>query len=255
MSNAKDVLYEFLDHQTCPAPADDADSTIESRSASTIEGRDSLSNFPEYDGVRAWTQVMLGLSDFSGKMRRAWDTSVGRANLRSSQIKALIEERPWEDPVNIIEQTICDFEGALGIWHKAEETATSLCQFAWNSSEPNTPDLDKRIFRPDLDATEPKTGSNPRINTGALIRRITDTNDVPFLYSRVLGWTNHYPYDPATGLRLTLANGDLASRREANLEGMFIHVRLEQPNTNLREIVPSCVRSSPGTRVAANTWS
>jgi hypothetical protein len=233
VSNAKDVLYEFLDHQTCPAPTDDADWNTEPPSASAIEGRDSLSNFPEYDGVRAWTQVMLGLSDFSGKMRRAWDTSVGGANLRSSQIKTLIQERPWEDPVNVIEQTLCNFEGALGIWHKAEETAAQLCQVAWNGSVPEKPDLDKRIFNDDLDATVPKTGNNQRINTGALIRRILDTNDVPFLYSRVTGWTNHYPYDPVTGLRLTHENGELASRREANLEGVFVHVHPDITNAQL----------------------
>jgi len=223
VSNAKDVLYEFLDHRTCPAPADDAEFSLESRSASTIEGRDSLSDFPEYDGVLAWTQVMLGLSDFSGKMRRAWDSSVGSANLKSSQIRTLIQDRPWEDPVDIIEQTICNFEGTLGVLHRAEETARRLCQVAWNSSEPEKPDLDKRIFYPDLGATQPTTGNNIRINTGALIRQILDTDDVPFLYSRVTGWTNNYPYDPATGQRLTLANKDLASRREANLEGVFSH--------------------------------
>jgi hypothetical protein len=252
VSNAKDVLYEFLDHQTCPAPADDTEWDSQ---PSTIERRGSLSNFPEYDGVRAWTQVMLGLSDFSGKMRRAWDTSVGGANLRSAQIKVLIQDRPWEDPVNVIEQTLCNFEGALGTWRKAEETATTLCQVAWNGSVPEKHNLDKRIFWPDLDATEPKTGSNPRINTGPLIRRILDTNDVPFLYSRVTGWTNHYPYDLVTGERLTLESGELASRREANLEGVYIQVFLSIRILAGLIFFPSRVRSSPGTRVAANTWS
>lgn len=73
------MLWDYLKYLQREAPSNG----VKMRDTSLVEERDSLDKFPSYDGVRAWTQVMTGMSAFSKTMRMAWDQSVGDANLYS----------------------------------------------------------------------------------------------------------------------------------------------------------------------------
>jgi hypothetical protein len=155
---------------------------------------------------------MTGLSAFSKTMRMAWDQSVGDANLYSHEIKAIIDSRPEDDPLFVIEGSLCDFKNTREGLRQSKETAAELCEVRWNSSEPESSHLEKRIFNEDLGTTEPTSGGNTQINTGALISRILDTVDVPFLYSRIIRLPNRREM-------IEVRPGVFEPREEVDLEG------------------------------------
>lgn len=112
----------------------------------------------------------------------------------------------------MIEGSLCDFKGARERLKQSKETAAELCELPWNSSEPETSHNEKRIFNEDLGTTEPTTGSNTQINTGALITRILDTVNVPFLYSRIIRLRN-------SRVMTVNAQAEQEGQEEVDLEG------------------------------------
>lgn len=187
-------LNIFLDNQTCPViPVSTRDIIgpgIDAHAVSTIEVRDDLSDFPAQDGMLAWTAVMLGRSAFSSTMRWAWDNSIGVHSIPPWQLALEIRNRPEDDPASIIEQSICNIESAKAEVEQFNDVSTEVCELAWNHTELDAPDIDNRVFHDKLDATEAKSQGSTRINTGALLERIMETQDVPFLYSRVIRYNN-----------------------------------------------------------------
>lgn len=213
--HAAAFLNEFLRYPTCPATEsgiDVAGPGIEARNSTSIEKRDILDSFPEYEGVLAWTHIMVGLSSFSTSMAWAWERSIGSKSLSYLEIRRLIEASAGDDPADVIEGFLCDMDDAPENLAEAEQVSVQLCEVAWNVSEPSAHDLEKRIFQSNLGMTVPKTTGSTRINTGALISRILDTSDVPFLYSRVIRYNNRY------------AGG----REEIDLEGMQTSLSMER---------------------------
>jgi hypothetical protein len=213
------LLNIFLDNQTCPLPVsagDISDPRIDARAADTIEVRDDLSDFPAQDGVQAWTAVMLGRSAFSSTMRWAWDNSIGVHGIPSWQLALEIRDRPEEDPASVIGQMICNFDSAREDLERSKNISANVCELAWNYTEVDAPDFKNRVFHDNLDTTEPTSEGSSRINTGALLERIMETQDVPFLYSRVIRiFNSHEPERNRRGRPIARSQ-----RPEIDLEGV-----------------------------------
>lgn len=198
---------------------------VETQSASLIK-RDDLSSFPYSSGVHAWTAVMLGASAFSEVMRTAWDTSIGSDTLNSWEILDAIRARPDDDPASIIEQNLCDFTHARKQLKELDETAHELCVPAWANSNTSSRHLEKRIFRSSHRVTQPTSAGSTEINTGALFQRILETDDIPFLYSRITRYRLMERSPPVGSSRLGAslldANGAQVSTEQVNLGGMVV---------------------------------
>lgn len=212
-------LNIFLDNQTCPlsvSARDIFDPGTEAHAAGTIGVRDDLSDFPAQDGVQAWTAVMLGRSSFSSTMRWAWDNSIGVHGIPSWQLALDIRDRPEEDPASVIGQMVCNFDSAREDLERSKNISAKVCELAWNHTEVEAPELKNHVFHDNLDTTEPTSEGSSRINTGALLERIMETQDVPFLYSCVIRiFSSHEPERNRRGRPIARSQ-----RLEIDLEGM-----------------------------------
>jgi hypothetical protein len=160
---------------------------------------------------------MLGRSAFSSTMKWAWDNSIGVHGIPSWKIALEIRNRPEEDPVSVIGQMICSFDSAKTDLERSKNISAKVCAPAWNYTESDELDFKNRVFHDNLDTTEPTSEGSSRINTGALLERILETQDVPFLYSRVIRISNsHGPMRNRRGRPITRTQ-----RQEIDLEGMF----------------------------------
>lgn len=230
-SYAKAVLYEFLDNPECPIPQsaddDEDDMSVVGTQNIGLAKRDSLGSFPNSDGVHAWTAAIMGVSAAATVIRRAWDASIGSDTLNSWEIFKLIASRPDEDPASVIGQSLCDFTHARHDFKELDETATEMCVPAWSSNHTSSNDLEKRVFRADLRTTQPTSSTGgSRINTGALLHRILETDDVPFLYSRVARYRHRERLAPVGNQRvgsfMVDENGEPIVTEQVNLEGICL---------------------------------
>lgn len=188
-----------------------------------LSKRDSLGSFPNSDGIHAWTAAIMGISAAATVMRHAWDASIGSDTLNSWEIFNIIASRPDEDPASVIGQSLCDFTHARQDLKELDESATEMCVPAWNSNHTSSNGLEKRIFRANLRTHDATSPGSTRINTGALLDRILETDDVPFLYSRII----RYEYlerepprnDERIGQLIRGPNGRSIRTEQANLEG------------------------------------
>jgi len=197
-------------------------SVVETQSVKLAK-RDDLGSFPYSAGTNAWIAVMLGRKLYSEVMRHAWDTSIGSDTLNSWEIREVIAARPDDDPVSVIDQSLCDFTHARQDLKELDESAQELCVPAWNGSDTSSPDLEKRVFRSNHGTTQPTSGSSTQIDTGALLQRILDTDDVPFLYSRVTRYDQFERWAPVgqdrVGRPMRDVNGAWVTTEQTNLEG------------------------------------
>jgi len=199
-------------------------SVVVKAQSTALAKRDDLGSFPYASGVHAWTAVMLGASSFSGVMRHAWDTSIGSDTLNSWEILDVISSRPDDDPVSVIEESLCDFRHARQDLKELEETTQELCVPMWNRTNTTSHGLEKRIFRANHRVTQPTSTGSTEINTGALFQRILETDDIPFLYSRITRYSlleRAPPVGNQLGAPLRDANGGQVFTEQVNLEGMY----------------------------------
>lgn len=231
MTDAKAVLYEFLDHPICPEPQNTSDpgdgmSVVIETQSIDLAKRDDLGSFPYSSRVHAWTAVMLGVSAFSEVMRLTWDVSIGSDTLNSWEIRDIISAHPDDDPASVIGERLCDFKHARQDLKVLKETTQEFCVPSWNRSDTSPQSLAKRVFRADHRTTQPTSAGSTEINTGALLQRILDTDDVPFLYSRITRYSHLERLPPVgtqtIGTPRRGANGRQIMTEQANLEGTYL---------------------------------
>ena len=125
----------------------------------------------------------------------------------------------------IIEQNLCDFKHARHDLKEVAETTQEFCVPLWNRSDASHRGLEKRIFRTNHRATQPTSAGSTEINTGALFQRILETDDIPFLYSRITRY-RHLERLPPVGNRpgapLLDANNQPVQTEQVNLEGTYV---------------------------------
>jgi hypothetical protein len=201
-------------------------SVVVGTQSTDLAKRDDLGSFPHSSGVNGWTAVMLGASAFSEVMRHAWDTSIGSGTLNSWEIRNAISTRPDDDPASIIGDSLCDFKHARQDLKELEGATQELCVPAWNRLNASSSGLVKRIFRANHRITQPTSVGSTEINTGALFQRILETDDVPFLYSRITRYSLLERLPPVgsqrNGSPLRDVNGQQVYTEQVNLEGMYL---------------------------------
>ena len=234
-------------------------SVVVETQSTDLAKRDDLGSFPYSSGVHAWTAVMLGASAFSGVMRTAWDTSIGSDTLNSWEILDAIRARADDDPASIIEQNLCDFTHARQGLKELDETAHELCVPVWANSNTSSRQLEKRVFRSSHRVTQPTSAGSTEINTGALFQRILETDDIPFLYSRITRYRLMERLPPVGSSRLGAplldANGAQVFTEQVNLEGIFVTRITFTIQTTNSAITYSRLRSAQCSGPATTSWN
>jgi hypothetical protein len=206
------VLDTFFQEPICPSTStedDFKDSDIDPDAVSTLIPRDVI---PDKDAtiglsdIRFLVGALNGASWLSTQIRDVYDDHVARGKPDSGGMIDVIAYDDLQDPVSAAMDAWCTEADTLQMI-ETQHISDSRCVLEWNSTD-TTKDLEKRRFQGNSVGRETvRSGYNARPNLGALLRRILDTEDLTFLYSRVLSYTN-----PQTPTR--------EARDEVNLEGM-----------------------------------
>lgn len=242
------MLETFTKEPNCPKLLDpdpdfsydqsvdsDEDSSLIPRDVDVLQARatefDSISDLTIFGSAFA---AMGSISYQALQLQETFDDFAGSKYMKSEGYTDMFERYPDEDPMDLFEQYLCKADNAL-VDYENKVKSDQRCVLPWSGEEP-TGDLDKRRLSEELGRTRPRTGRDPRINTGAVITRIMDdTTDIPFLYARL------FQYQEGT---------------EAILEGTYLVAKKTQyartwmgPNP-LTRIFHSCVRSYQCPRLA-----
>jgi hypothetical protein len=219
------VLDTFFQDPVCPSTSlQDGfeDSDIDPDSLTTLIPRDGIPDATiGMSDIHFLVGAPNGASWLSTQIRDVYDDHVARGKPDSEGMIDAFAYDDLQDPVSVAMDAWCTEADTLQMI-ETQHISDSRCVLEWNSTD-TVNDLEKRRFQGNSVGREAvRSGNNARPNIGALLRRILDTEDLTFLYSRVLSYTN--PEDP-TG----------EARAEANLEGTqngsIVCVKLPLPLT------------------------